>query len=363
MKLRSAAALAALTGLVAGPLLSAVVVGAGPVAESTVAMFSAEGYTDVGEEDANLIDDIEAGGHTVDIIDEVTAAAFTAGLADANVLIMPERSEGVIDDLDAEGRAVITDWVAGGGRLVATWAEDASYVLNELFGFATSTSEACVDGEDGGPCALMPAAADTEFADGPDPLLGVNATWSILSSSLPAGSTVIYEGQFVEEAQEVSTSAAGLAPEIGAAVAAVPVEDGVVITLGWDWYPDTEGGADATAASAEDETDWALVLDLALSQPEVTASSPAAGQLRLTSDSPSTQPVFVRLVIDGTEHIVTIAAKTTEANFDVGGSATVEFSVPGWGIGEGTVEVAGATAAPRPAAPAAPVPVAPTFTG
>jgi hypothetical protein len=354
MRLRTAAVFAALTGLVAGPLVSVMSVGAGPVAVSRVAMFSSEEYTDVEEEDANLIDDIEAGGHTVVIIDDISAAAFTAGLDGANVLILPEQSAEVVDDLSAEAAAVITDWVAAGGRLVLTWVDDASYVLNELFGFSTETNGACNDSDEI-ECPLTAAAGDTEFADGPDSLVGIDATDSIISSSLPPGSTVIYEG-LGEPGGE--PRAAGELSEPGATVAAVPVEDGVVITFGWDWYPENEGGVEAAATPA-DEADWATVLDLALSQPEVSASSPAAGALELTMDSPSTQPVFVRLVIDGTEHIVVIAAKTTSAAFDVGGQATVEWDVPGWGIGEGTVEVAGATAAP----PAEPAPAAPTFTG
>lgn len=352
MKLRRMAIVATCTGLIAGSLFSAVVA-AGPVAVSTVAMFSSEAYTDVDEEDANLIDDIEAGGHTLVIIDDVTPEAFTAGLADANVLILPERSDGIVEAMSTEARDVVTDWVDAGGRLVLTWSGDASTTLNELFGFSTVDSGACNE-EEAAPCALTPAAADTEFADGPDPIFGVNATGGIVSASLPAGSTVIYEGDGSAEPRGVA--AAGVS-EPGATVAAVPVGDGVVITLGWDWYPDTEGGADATTASAEDEADWAVVLDLALSQPEVSVDSPAAGTLRLVMDSPSTQPVFVRLVIDGTEHIVVIAAKTTEANFDAEGGAAVEWDVPGWGIGEGSVEVLAANAAPVP------VPAAPSFTG
>jgi hypothetical protein len=332
------------------------VVAAGPVAVSRVAMFSSDEYTDVDEEDANLIDDIEAGGHTVVIIDEVTAEAFTTGLEGANVLILPEGSTGIVDDLDAEARAVITDWVEAGGRLVLTEASNASDTLDELFGFSTEYSDACND-DDEIECPLTDAAGDTEFADGPGTIVGIDATGSIVSSSLPAGSTVIYEGEG-GQVLEPRATAAGELSALGATVAAVPVEDGVVITLGWDWFPENDVEFEA-AATPEDEADWAMVLDLALSQPEVTASSPAAGTLDLTMDSPSTQPVFVRLVIDGTEHIVTIAAKTTTASFDVGGQATVEWDVPGWGIGEGTVEVAGATAAP----PAEPAPVAPTFTG
>ena len=65
MKVRRAAALAAVAGLVAGPLISVVGVGAGPVAVSTVAVITDPNLTDIEEEAPNVIQDLEAGGHTV----------------------------------------------------------------------------------------------------------------------------------------------------------------------------------------------------------------------------------------------------------------------------------------------------------
>jgi hypothetical protein len=202
------------------------------------------------------------------------------------------------------------------------------------------------------------------MADGPADLAYVDDSTSLAPDSLPEGSTIFYEGVVtgdpeIRAAGDAQAAGEEPEPEPGtplAAAVSMPYGDGAVLFLGWDWYPDAQSDSDATAASVEQEAEWALVLDLAVSQPEVTADSPGPGALRLTMDSPSTQPVFVRLVINGTEHTVPIAAKTTEANFDVGGAATVEWDVPGWGIGEGTVEVAGAAAAQ-------PVPAAPNFTG
>lgn len=351
MKLRHAA-LAALIGLVAGPFASAVVA-AGPVAESTVAVFSHEDFTDVDEEDANVIDDLEAGGHTVVLIEDITPEAFTAGLDGAQVLVIPEVDGGeLIGALGDEAESVISGFVDGGGRILFFGSGDPTPEMNGLFGFSlVHLEEFCVPEEEQGEitaaavgdCVLTEAAAVTEMADGPADLAYVDDSTALDPASLPTGSTVFYED-----------SDTGLV-----ASASMPFGDGAVLFYGWDWFPEADEEGDAGVAGVEEEAEWATVLDLGVSQPEVTADSPAAGALRLRSDSPSTQPVFVALVIDGTAHTVVIAAKTTEANFDVGGAASVAWSVPGWGIGEGTVDVAGAAAAP----PAAPAPVAPTFTG
>jgi hypothetical protein len=363
MKPRTATVVAAFTGLIAGPFLSAVVA-AGPVAVSTVAVFSNGDYTDVGEEDANLIDDLEARGHTVVLIEELSAEAFTTGLDGAHVLAIPEiDSLAFLDDASADVLDVIRAFVDGGGRILFFGSNDPTPLMNELFEYeleyldefcfpppAEGVSTAAV-----GDCVLTAAAADTEMADGPADLAYVNDSTSVTPASLPEGSTVFYEG--TAGLGPNAAGAAGVLPEDLVAAASMPFGDGAVLLFGWDWFPDTE--SDSTAAGVAEEAEWATVLDLSVSQPEVSASSPAAGALDLTMDSPSTQPVFVALVINGTPHTVVIAAKTTSASFDVGGQATVAWSVPGWGIGEGSVDVAGATAAP----PAEPAPVAPTFTG
>ena len=363
MKLRTAAAFAALIGLVAGPFLSAIVA-AGPVAVSTVAVFSNDTYTDVEEEDTNLIDDLEAGGHTVVLIEELTAEAFTAGLDGAQVLAIPEVDSGeILADASAELLDVIASFVDGGGRILFFGSSDPTGLMNELFGYELEyLGEFCVPEAAGdtstaavGDCVLTAEAADTEMADGPADLAYVDDSTSVAPASLPDGSTVFYEG--VAGAVPGSAGTAGVVLDLVAS-ASMPYGDGAVLFFGWDWFPDAEGG-DSVAAGVAEEAEWATVLDLGVSQPEVSASSPAAGTLDLTMDSPSTQPVFVALVINGTPHTVVIAAKTTSASFDVGGQATVAWTVPGWGIGEGTVDVAGATAAP----PAAPAPAAPTFTG
>jgi hypothetical protein len=371
MKRRTAAVLAALTGLVAGPFVSTVV-GAGPVAVSTVAVFANGDYVDLDAvtsdgEVENVIEDLAATGHTAEKFTDISAAGWSAALDGANVLVIPEleaeEPEGALStDMTQEARDVVADWVAGGGRILWFGSSDPTTDINAIFGFSLEhLDEFCFPEEEPiedvavaaiGDCVLTAAAAETELADGPPDLAYVDDSTSLVPDSLPEGSTIFYEGVVSDTGPQTAGIGDGL--PIAAAVS-MPHGDGAVLFLGWDWYPDSQSEGDAVAAAPADEAEWAVVLDLAVSQPEVAADSPAPGALRLRMDSPSTQPVLVVLVIDGTTHTVPIAAKTTEANFDVGGVAVIEWSVPGWGIGEGTVEVGGAAAEP--------VPVAPTFTG
>jgi hypothetical protein len=364
MKRRNVAVLAVVTGLVASPLLSSVMVGARPVAKSTVAVVTDEAFTDTAEEAAHVVDDLEAAGHTVDEIDPLNADTLATALEGADVLAMPEYDPSGPEeeeaapadyaaDLDEASLDLIRDFVDAGGRVLVFGEATPEDDLNDIFGFdVEQVNSFCRSDEAeagsaavGDPCVLTEEAAETEFADGPATLDYANGSMGLDPATLPTGATIAYLGQYDEELNDASAAAvADLA-----AVVSMPFGDGAVVFLGYDWYP----------GESASEPDWATILDLAVSQPEVSASSPAPGTLDLTMDSPSTQPVFVRLVINGTEHTVVIAAKTTSASFDVGGAATVEWDVPGWGVGEGSVEVAGAAAAPR----AEPAPVAPTFTG
>src|SRR5690606_5838210 len=207
------------------------------------------------------------------------------------------------------------------------------------------------EGEQVAPCVLTSSASATEFADGPTSLPYVNDTSGLLTSSLPTGSTVIYDIE-IDEA-ELDYYGDGLEPVAivdVAGVATMPFGDGMVVFLGWDWYPDAYddeegGGLDIGAAAAEDEAQWAVVLDLAVSQPAVTATG-AVGTATFTSNSPSTQPVFVTYVVDGTTHVATIAPGTTSVTVDIAGPSSLACSFPGCGVVEGTVEVAPATVTP-----------------
>lgn len=379
MKLRPAVATAATLGLVAIPLLS-FPVEAGPVAVSTIAVLASDDYVDSDQEVVNLTDDLTAGGHTVVPFEDVSAAGLTAALDGADVLAIPELENSnddrigaaseLTDEMGADAKAVIASFVDGGGRILFFGSSDPTSDINDLFGFALDgVGDFCGDGGGsrsvapaavGDDCVLTAAAGATEFADGPATLPYVDDSTALDPATLPSGSTVAYEGE-IDTGEEPLEDVAPAAIVTIAGVAVMPYGDGAVVFLGWDWYPDAEG-SEAGAADAGQEALWAEVLDLAVSQPEVTAAVNADGDIVFTSDSPSTQPVFVALTINGTTQTVTIAAQTTTATVSpsVTSATTASFAVPGWGIGEGSVQV-GATAV----APPGPVPVVanPTFTG
>lgn len=242
-------------------------------------------------------------------------------------------------------------------------------MINGIFGFSVEhVWPGCGEFDDdyqldesSDPCELTAAAGATEFADGPSTLWYANDTTALVTSSLPSGSTIVYEATIGEEdeAGELGLEAAAVIDAAG--VAAMPFGDGVVVFLGWDWYPDESGTYD------ENEAQWAIVLDLAVSQPAVTASGDA-GSLTFTSDSPSTQPVFVSYAVGDVTDVATIAPGTTSVTVELDGPARVTWSVPGWGIGSGTTEVAAAVVTPTPGptpapTPAQPVVAQPSFTG
>ena len=375
MKLGTAAATAAALGLAAVPLLT-FRADAGPVAASKVAVFADPDYTHPDEEVANLIDDLVAGGHTTVTIDDTSADDFAAGLDGAQVLAFPEfavaeeawTAEDFVADLDGDAADLIASFVDGGGRVLFFGSSDPTPAINDLFGFSvTHVEEFC--GEAAEPlreagnddvsaaaadqtCPITPAAADTEFADGPAAVGYVSDATGLAPGSLPAGSTTAYSGVATTPPLEYVAPSAAIALD---AVVSMPYGDGAVVFLGWDWFPDSDEGG-ASVASVEDEADWATVLDLAVSQPTVTAAKSGTSVV-LTSDSPSTQPVFVSLTLNGATQTVIIAPKTTSASVPLpAGTTSASFSVPGWGVGEGAVDVLG-TSAPRP------VVANPRFTG
>ncbi|MGK2948458.1 MAG: hypothetical protein ACSLFP_07780 [Acidimicrobiales bacterium] len=370
--LRRTLAAAAALGLLAVPFIASPVE-AGPEATSTVAVLVDEDYGDNGEETAELIADLAATGHTVVEIPDITAEAFATGLADADVLAIPELEGPAPGELAAalsdEATALITGFVDNGGRILFFGSSDPTADMNALFGFGLAPYDGPACGEYGGgpddtrSCLLTAAAANSEFADGPASLRYVNDSTGLLPASLPAGSTAAYVASFDDEAPEGEIMAAALVDVVG--LVSMPYGDGAVLFYAWDWFPDAdlegEGeGGEITAAAAEDEAEWAVVLDLGVSQPAVTATG-GTGQIVLTSDSPSTQPIFVELVIDGVAQTATIAPGTTTTTVDAAPGA-VAYSVPGWGVGEGSVTVL-AVAVPAPGGPAVPAPANPTFTG
>lgn len=177
-------------------------------------------------EAVNLNTDLTALGFQVSTFTGVTTAAWTAALADAQVLAVPELEHdlGLAGDLEPGAVAAIQDFVSGGGLLVVFSGIDLTF-LNTVFGLVLTGPSGTVG------CERLGGGT-------PATLANLDATWTVEVSSLPAGATVIY--------QETGNAAQ-------ACVAVWPNGLGKVLFMGWDWY---QGDPDP----AGDQDDWIQVL-------------------------------------------------------------------------------------------------------
>ncbi|MCB0676257.1 MAG: hypothetical protein KDC30_06215, partial [Saprospiraceae bacterium] len=190
----------------------------GSVQAQTIAFFAdaacVQMSADCGSEGYTLQQDLLACGYTVNTFTGTDAGSWSAALAGADALVIPETPECVSTIVLGAGvRAVIESFVNGGGELlhVIGGAEDeAANFLNLTFGFALS-------GEGGDFTAnITGAAAGTPFAGGPASLPPMNDGDAV--SNLPPGALSIYSGGGYSQ------------------VALIPYGTGHVVTLGWDWY-------------------------------------------------------------------------------------------------------------------------------
>ena len=196
---------------------------------ATVAVYDDAAYVDStnnsGAESDNLQASLAALGHTAKPFVGITAADFSAGLAGANALLIPEQENGnLAPNLSGDAVHMIRSYVASGGGLIIhgdfqdTGAAD---FLNRVFGIVVT------EGQSPGVTTRQPYADGTAFASGPATLPANNGMDYL--TGLPAGATPIY------------TNGAN------ASVAAFAFGDGVVVFLGWDWFnsaPPNVGGQD-----------------------------------------------------------------------------------------------------------------------
>lgn len=350
-------------------LVTAGIVGAASVpaagATANVAVWNDPAYTHSIEEGANTIAALEDTGATVTSFTGVTAAAFTAALATADVLVIPELEVGnPVGALEAGAETAIVDFVEAGGTLLVFEPSFGSSLAltNDLFGLtiAGSSDGAC-------PCSLTAAAAGTGFATGPAALPSVSANGSVTTASLPGGSTVIYESD---------------STPTDASIAVVPVSAGQIIFFGPDAFDTLVG------------TPWIAALDLALGGarpvlsidsvevPEgdtavLTASltAPAASDVNVlfatgngTATGPDDfTPLASTVVIPAGQTSATIEIETVDDSVldpDETFTVTIESSSGEVVLGEvvGTVTILD-DETPTPGGPAVPVPVDPSFTG
>ena len=195
-----------------------------------VAVFDNGSYVDNEQnsffeaEGPNTIASLQSFGETVNVFTGTTAADFTAALAGQDSLVIPEQEKAggppcLSDDMGADGRDVVKNFVSAGGQLVVMSVGRNfcnTQFVNQVFGFNMN------EGREADVYNKTAAAAGTEWADGPDSIPNNNGTGDIDPTTLPTGAKAIY------------SDADGFA-----AVVDIPFGDGSITMLGWDWYDST----------------------------------------------------------------------------------------------------------------------------
>lgn len=167
----------------------------------------------IGSEASNLIFTLEDAEYDVFGVSTVSRDSIVAALAAADVLVIPEQERDVVNDtLIAHGTdTLIANWVRAGGVLVSSYEW---YHLNSMFDWDIHVGPAAA-----GPFLRGPRGKGTPFAGAPDELEDNDATDQIDVASLPAGALAPWRNASNE-----------------AVLFAVPVGQGWVVWLGYDWY-------------------------------------------------------------------------------------------------------------------------------
>lgn len=132
-------------------------------------------------------------GHYVSSFTGATGAQWTAALASADVVVLPEMDgPDLYNAMDAAARTALQNFVLNGGGLVQAYCRGTGTndlnLINGLFGTTLATCSAV-----GGPYNIDSLAAGaTIFAGGPSSLSSPTDTNSLIVSQLPPGARAIY---------------------------------------------------------------------------------------------------------------------------------------------------------------------------
>lgn len=221
----------------------------------------------LGSEAMNLENQIPLFGHNVTSFTSVDPTDLANTLVGQDALVIPEletdsgggrlRGTQLSDDLGAAGRMVISDFVAGGGNLIAA-TRGGLDLINEIFNFSIALAgdragagpNGAEEGFRGGTDYFLTAnAIGTTFEGGPAVLLSLNGHDPVDVASLPGGALTMYENL----------------GGTNSVVDAIPYGDGWVFLFGWDWYQDFDDrGASGTPAQIND---WNDAMDRAIRFP------------------------------------------------------------------------------------------------
>jgi hypothetical protein len=190
-------------------------------------------------EGPNTIASLQSFGENVTAFTDFSAAGFSAALAGKDSLVIPEEEpqseeplRGASSDcldafMDDDARAVIKNFVNAGGQLVVlAVGEDGcnAELVNHIFNWSLGTSDEAdlILARGKGPVIFNKTldANGTEWQDGPGSIPENDATGVVFEDSLPAVS-----------GRSIYSDGAG-----DAAVSVIPVGDGSVSLLGYDWF-------------------------------------------------------------------------------------------------------------------------------
>lgn len=165
----------------------------------------------ISAESDNLQATLLAQGNIVSTFNDVTASGVSDALAGQDMLIVPELESGSWNP-DNSTANEIKNFATNGGTIIKFgFSGDNAGFLNGVFDFNVVEQNAFVSNK-------TTASIDTPFELGPDTLPNNNGTDGLRISSLPAGSSVIYQSGDL------------------ATVVLIPYGDGFVVYIGWDWF-------------------------------------------------------------------------------------------------------------------------------
>jgi Ca2+-binding RTX toxin-like protein len=239
-----------------------------PLATATVKIFANPDYiSETGT--ASVKAGLESFGYLVLTFEGTTSAAWSAELAGAQVLIIPDMFWARFY-ADEAVEYVIRKFVADGGTLIvnSSIVDDETDFLNAVFNTSMSKTSSGISTKTG-------ATAGTTFDDDPAALPDHLDTDAWVTSSLPVGATTFYANDAT-----------------GSTVAGFQHGRGQVILLGWTW--------EDAAPSGTKDGGWLQVLASAMSRTnglptgnvitggddndQLSSSLAVAGQLATASD-------------------------------------------------------------------------------
>lgn len=254
-----------------------------------VAVFYDGSYVDVTTGSAgeayNIRRTIEELGHNVTMFTGTDQTSWEDGLAGKDVLVLPELQNGDLDaTLSAGARAVIANFVRGGGGLIATMdgftaGHRMVALLNNTFSYSLAFASY------GAVSSTLndTAAAGTPYIGGPATLPYNSAVGAVDAATLPSSAKNIY------------TSDSGTR----AWVTFFSESAGQISLLGWDWYnAQPVGSADGG---------WIDVLDRSIAQVAVSVGvSVVVSDVDVAAGSLSSYAVTVTNTGGGTATNVTL---------------------------------------------------------